>query len=184
VSLDNAIGNVSLNGDRQVNPQTSTSYIATARSNAGVAASSVRITVNVIPPAATPVKGVTPQPARVPTLAEQFQAAMQNILFDYDSSQIRSAEIPKLRTAAEFLIRNPTLRFTIQGNADERGSQEYNIALGDERAAAVKQFLVHEGVQAPQANTISYGEERPLCLEQVEACWQRNRRAQFDMRPE
>lgn len=80
-------------------------------------------------------------------------------------------------------MKNPGLRFTIEGNADERGSQEYNIALGDERAAAVKQFLVREGLPAGQAETTSYRKERPLCRELTEACWQRNRRAQFIMRP-
>jgi peptidoglycan-associated lipoprotein len=184
VTLDNAIGDVSLNGSRRINPPTSTSYTATARGIGGTATSAaVRVTVNPIPPATAAVSRVVPQPVSIPTLAEQFQTAMQNILFDYDESHIRASEIPKLRIAAQFLKKNLGLRFTIEGNADERGSQEYNIALGDERAAAVKQFLVGEGLPAGQAETISYGEERPLCRDLTEACWQRNRRAQFMMRP-
>jgi peptidoglycan-associated lipoprotein len=108
---------------------------------------------------------------------------MQNILFDYDQALIRVSELPKLQMAAQWLIDNQAIRFTIEGNADERGSQEYNIALGDERAAVVKKYLADHGVLASRMNALSYGEERPLCREDNERCWQRNRRAQFTMNP-
>ena len=85
--------------------------------------------------------------------------------------------------AAQWLIDNQAVRFTIEGNADERGSQEYNIALGDERAAAVKKYLAAEGVLPSRMDALSYGEERPLCREENETCWQKNRRAQFTMKP-
>jgi len=182
VALDNAIGNVATSGIRQVSPRVSTSYTALAQGVGGTATSSaVRITVTLPPP-----RGDEPrrsQATRTPTLAEQFQAAMQNILFDYDQASIPVTELPRLRMAAQWLIDNQAVRFTIEGNADERGSQEYNIALGDERAAAVKKYLAAEGVLPSRMDALSYGEERPLCREENETCWQKNRRAQFTMKP-
>jgi len=108
---------------------------------------------------------------------------MQNILFDYDKSNIRVSEIPKLQSSAAWLKRNPSVRFTIDGNADERGGQEYNIALGDERAAAIKKYLSGQGVEDTRMTTVSFGEERPVCRQQTEGCWQMNRRVEFEMRP-
>lgn len=183
VALDNAIGNVATSGTRQVSPRVTTSYTALAQGAGGTASSStVRIAVNSPPPR----RDESPRPsegARIRTLPEQFQAAMQNILFDYDQALIRVSELPKLQMAAQWLIDNQAIRFTIEGNADERGSQEYNIALGDERAAVVKKYLADHGVLASRMNALSYGEERPLCREDNERCWQRNRRAQFTMNP-
>ena len=185
VTLDNAIGTVATSGSRQVTPQTSAAYTATARGAGGTATSSaVRITVNVIPPtAAQPAPTRQPQRDRFPTLADQFQTAMQSIFFDYDKSAIRSSEFPKLEASAQWLAKNTSVRLTIEGNADERGSQEYNIALGDERAAAVKKYLADHGVLESRMGIVSYGEERPVCHDETENCWQKNRRAQFVMKP-
>ena len=108
---------------------------------------------------------------------------MQSILFDYDKSSIRSSEFPKLEASAQWLAKNTSVRLTIEGNADERGSQEYNVALGDERAAAVKRYLADHGVAENRMGTISYGEEKPVCHDEKESCWQKNRRAQFVMKP-
>jgi peptidoglycan-associated lipoprotein len=108
---------------------------------------------------------------------------MQNILFEYDQALIRTTEIPKLQSATQFLIANPSVQLIVEGNADERGSQEYNIALGDERAAVVKKYFVDHGVTSSRLDALSYGEERPLCRQETEGCWQRNRRAQFTMKP-
>ena len=106
---------------------------------------------------------------------------MQAILFDYDKATIRAGEESKLLAEAAYLKQNPNTKFTIEGYADERGSQEYNVALGEERAAAVRKFLTGQGVADSRMNTISYGEERPICREQNEECWQKNRRAAFTM---
>ena len=185
VTLDNAIGTVATSGSRQVTPQTSAAYTATARGAGGTSTSSaVRITVNVIPPtAAQPAPTRQPQRDRFPTLADQFQTAMQSIFFDYDKSAIRSSEFPKLEASAQWLAKNTSVRLTIEGNADERGSQEYNIALGDERAAAVKKYLADHGVLESRMGIVSYGEEKPVCHDETENCWQKNRRAQFVMKP-
>jgi peptidoglycan-associated lipoprotein len=183
VSIDNGIGNVTVNGSRQVTLQQSANFVATARGAGGVAVSSpVRITVNSTP-APTPARAAAPPAARPVPLSEQFQAAMQSILFDYDQARIRDSEIPKLRNNANWLKRNPSVRFTIGGHADERGSQEYNIALGDERAVAIRTYLAGEGVTENRMMTVSYGEEKPLCNDASEECWQKNRVGQFIMNP-
>ena len=81
--------------------------------------------------------------------------------------------------AAQFLQQHANLRFTLEGHCDERGSTEYNLALGDKRAAAVKEALVKGGVNGSRINTISYGKEKPFCTESNEQCWQQNRRGHF-----
>jgi peptidoglycan-associated lipoprotein len=79
----------------------------------------------------------------------------------------------------QFLTQHPEVNFTIEGHCDERGSTEYNIALGDKRATSVKSALVAAGVSASRIKTISYGKEKPFCMESNEACWQQNRRGHF-----
>jgi peptidoglycan-associated lipoprotein len=182
VSIDNSIGSVELNGNKQVRPQTSTSYIALARGDGGTATSSaVRVVVNVVPPANRP-SVARPTPTRTVPVAEQFQTIMQDVLFDYDKSTIRPTAMDQLQSEAQWLVKNPSVHIVIEGNADERGGQEYNIALGDERAAAVRKLLLSRGVLESRMETVSYGEERPLCREESENCWQRNRRAHFTMK--
>jgi peptidoglycan-associated lipoprotein len=104
---------------------------------------------------------------------------MVPILFDYDKSNIRADEERKLLNMATYLKQNTSVRFQIEGHADERGGQEYNIALGDERAVAVKKYLAAQGVAETRMSTVSYGEERPICRDMTENCWQQNRRAAF-----
>jgi peptidoglycan-associated lipoprotein len=104
---------------------------------------------------------------------------MQSILFDYDKADIRDSENGKLQTAVTFLKSNASVRLTIEGHCDERGSEQYNQALGERRANAVKQFLLSQGVAENRISTISYGEERPICKEQTEECFAKNRRAAF-----
>ena len=108
---------------------------------------------------------------------------MQDILFDYDKATIRADQESKLLNGAAWLKQNPTVRMTIEGHADERGGQEYNIALGDERAAAVRKYLAAQGVADGRMGTVSYGEERPKCRDENEDCFQANRRAAFAMVP-
>ena len=86
-----------------------------------------------------------------------------------------------LARSADFLHNYPQLKIVIEGHCDERGSTEYNLALGDRRAAAVKQYLVGLGIGADRISTVSYGKEKPACMESTEDCWQRNRRGHFVM---
>jgi peptidoglycan-associated lipoprotein len=182
VSIENFNGSVELTGNRQVRPQTSTTYTAVAKGTGGISASpAVRITVNVQPPVNRPVATPIAQPAKTVSMSEQFSTLMQDVLFDYDKASIRAADEKQLEYEAQWLMKNPSVRFVIEGNADERGGQEYNIALGDDRAESVKGFLTAHGVALSRIETVSYGEERPLCSNEGETCWQKNRRAHFRM---
>jgi len=104
------------------------------------------------------------------------------IYFDYDESVIRQDQVARLQGNVRYLQQNANIQFTIGGHADERGTQEYNIGLGDRRANTVRQFMIDNGIAAGRINVISYGEERPTCTASNEACWGQNRRAEFAMR--
>ena len=101
------------------------------------------------------------------------------IYFDFDKSDIRTDAAATLDRKIPWLQANPGMRIRIEGNADERGSDEYNLALGQRRAAAAKRYLVERGIDASRFDLVSYGEERPVCTEHDESCWQRNRRDDF-----
>ncbi|WIM05180.1 MAG: peptidoglycan-associated lipoprotein Pal [Candidatus Nitricoxidivorans perseverans] len=100
----------------------------------------------------------------------------RSVFFDYDQYVIRDEFKPLVESHAQFLIRNPKMKMLIQGNADERGSREYNLALGQKRAEAVKKALALLGASEGQMESVSLGEEKPRCTEQAEACWAQNRR--------
>ena len=99
-----------------------------------------------------------------------------DVLFDYDSAALRDDGRGAASKNAEFLKRWTSVRFTIEGHADSRGTAEYNLALGERRANAVKDYLVGLGVATDRITAISKGKEQPVCTEENEACWQRNRR--------
>jgi peptidoglycan-associated lipoprotein len=190
VTIDQGVGAVTpvANGTRTVNPTANTTYTATATGPGGTAQSArVAITVNVPPPAQPPAQppaaAPRPTPTNTKTPAEIFKETMVPVLFDYDKSNIRADQEANLNRMASYLKQNANIRFTIDGNADERGGQEYNIALGDDRAAAVKKYLSGQGVADARMNTVSYGEEKPVCSLQTEDCYQQNRRAGFTMMP-
>ena len=99
------------------------------------------------------------------------------IYFDFDVSSIRSEYIDTLRAHAEYLVANPSAFVNIEGHCDERGSREYNIALGEQRSNAVQLFFEAEGVRSSQISSVSYGEERPEDYGHSDAAWSMNRRA-------
>ena len=109
------------------------------------------------------------------------QQGSEGCLFDYDKADIRADARDALSQTAQFLRSYPQLKVVIEGHCDERGSTEYNLALGDRRAAAAKAFLVSLGIPADRMETVSYGKERPFCTAADEACYQQNRRAHFVM---
>jgi peptidoglycan-associated lipoprotein len=108
-----------------------------------------------------------------------FHENVQDIFFDYDTYDIRSDAQATLAKDADFLNRNTDIRIVIGGYCDERGSDEYNLALGQNRADAAKNALVTAGVAANRIRVVSYGKEKPFCTESNEQCWQLNRRAGF-----
>ncbi len=101
----------------------------------------------------------------------------RNIYFDFDSYTVRSEFTPLIEAHARFLVQNPSMRMLVQGNTDDRGSREYNLALGQKRAEAVKQALMTLGASEAQVESVSLGEEKPRCEEAGETCYAENRRS-------
>jgi len=150
------------------------------------------------PPPPAPVAPATPPPAPPPSTPEvapvvdEYERLRQtgsdeiekmgllgDIHFDYDKAELRDADRQILARNAETLKKYDFLLITIEGHCDERGSVEYNLALGERRAKAASDYLVSLGVAAARLKTVSYGKEVPLCSESTEDCWARNRRDHF-----
>lgn len=112
-------------------------------------------------------------------IATKSTAGLQKIHFDFDKSSIKPEFEPVLKANAAWLQANAGSKVTVEGHCDERGSVEYNVALGDRRANSAKGYIVKLGVDGGKVSTISYGKERPVCKEHNEKCWYQNRRAEF-----
>ncbi|MGA9796724.1 MAG: peptidoglycan-associated lipoprotein Pal [Rhizomicrobium sp.] len=113
----------------------------------------------------------------VPGSAEDLKVNVgDTVHFDYDKYNVTDEDRGTLQRQAQWLAKYPQVRVTIEGNCDERGTREYNLALGARRANAVKEYLVSLGVSSARVDTISYGKERPVCSESTEDCWAQNRR--------
>jgi len=174
VSIAPGVGDVSANGNRMVSPTSTVTYTATAMGPGGSASDVARVTVNI------PVVDERPPVVNTPTVTTTtFSDSVKTIYFDYDKADIKPDEMSKLQANASWLKANPSFRFTVEGHCDDRGSEEYNLALGDRRANAVKEFLVGQGIAANRIMTVSYGEERPVCRDETEECFGKNRRAEF-----
>ncbi len=175
ITLDQGIGPVSASGTRQVFPSNTTTYTLTAAGPGGRGTMTATVNVNVPPPPPPP----PPDRPKV-TFRQRIESELQDVYFDYDKSDIRADAQATLTRNAETLKSIfgsfPQDTVTLEGHADERGSAEYNLGLGDRRATAVKDFLVQLGVSADRLKTLSYGRERPQCTEDTEDCHQRNRR--------
>jgi peptidoglycan-associated lipoprotein len=126
-------------------------------------------------------KPVEAPPPEVKVRIEDLLAKIQDIYFDYDKNTIRPDADATLQSNAtalrEILKQYPGYKLRIEGFCDERGSDEYNLALGDRRAKAAQEYLVRLGLPAEQLDTVSYGKEKPVCSDHNEDCWQKNRRA-------
>jgi peptidoglycan-associated lipoprotein len=170
ISID-GIGDVPSSGVKTVTPSVSTSYHLVARGEGGSADATARVAVNAPPAVQVPVSAMSAD--------EEFKANVQDIFFDYDTYDIRSDAQATLSRDASYLVSHTDLKVVIGGYCDERGSDEYNLALGQNRAEAAKNALVTAGVAAGRIRVISYGKEKPFCSESSEECWQKNRRAGF-----
>jgi peptidoglycan-associated lipoprotein len=106
----------------------------------------------------------------------------ENIHFDFDKYVLTPQSMMILDEKAAYLREHSGVRVLVEGHCDDRGSNEYNLALGDRRANSAKNYLIKSGVAESRITTISYGEEQPLCMQQAESCWSRNRRGQFRVR--
>jgi peptidoglycan-associated lipoprotein len=145
----------------------------------------------VVPEAPPPAPPPPPKPEVAPVVDEyarlramsaediERSGLLAEVYFDFDKSDIREADRAALSKNADALKRFDFLRVTVEGHCDERGTVEYNLALGERRARAAYDYLVSLGVPADRLKTVSYGKEVPVCTQSSEDCWQRNRRAHF-----
>lgn len=106
-------------------------------------------------------------------------AGLQSVYFDFDKSFVRGDAKAIMKSNADWLKANPSVKVRIEGNCDERGTKEYNQALGQRRAATAKKYLTDLGISAKRISLISYGKEKPACTNATEDCWQKNRRDDF-----
>jgi len=178
ISINQGVGAVQATGNSRVFPNNSTTYTLTAAGPGGTRTATATVSVTAPPPPPPP-----PPPAAPKVTLEDRLKEVSDAFFDYDKSDVRSDARDALTKDADtlksILQEFPDATIMVEGHCDERGSAEYNLALGDRRSTAAKDFLVQLGVPADKLRTISYGKERPQCTEHEESCWQKNRRAHF-----
>jgi peptidoglycan-associated lipoprotein len=174
VTID-GIGQVNPNGTQTVAPSNSTNFHMVAKGDGGTTEANVRVTVRV------PVAPVADMSSTDMGSDAAFHAAVQDLFFDYDSYDLRPDAQRNAAQAASYLTAHPGIKIVIGGYCDDRGSAEYNLALGENRANAAKKALVAEGIASERIRVVSYGKEKQFCTEETESCWQENRRAQFSL---
>ncbi len=165
-----SVGSVAPEGNTKVSPEGSTTYTITATGPGGSADQSVRITVGA-PTVETPA---TATPEERP-----FDQGVHDAFFDYNKFELRPDAKAALSETAQYLRQHPDIKVVIEGHCDERGTTEYNLGLGQNRADETKKFLVSLGVPENRISTTSFGKEKPFCFAHDEDCWQQNRRAHF-----
>jgi peptidoglycan-associated lipoprotein len=136
------------------------------------------------PPPAAPPPAPAPEPTARPAPREFAKIPeLKSAFFEFDKADLRPSDLPGLDANAQYLKDHGDLLIIVEGHCDERGTNEYNLALGERRAKAARDFLVSRGIAADRITTVSYGEERPGCTENNEQCWRLNRRAEFLVKP-
>ena len=178
IEINHGVGTVPASGRRQITSDESTTYTLVAKGPGGTATADTTLNVTLPPP---PVPTAPAKP--IPSISERLSSEVQDALFDFDRSNIRDdaqAALSKDAVALKSIMSDsPNATVIVEGHCDERGSAEYNLALGDRRASAAREFLTQLGVPGDRLIKISYGKERPQCTESDEACWQKNRRVHF-----
>jgi peptidoglycan-associated lipoprotein len=159
------MGVVPASGSRSVMPSASTTYTLIAKGTGGTSQAAARITVN---PA---VSKVAP-----PSDGDLFAKNVNDVFFDYDDAKIRSNQAAVVERDGGYLGQYSNINVVIEGHCDDRGSEMYNLALGERRANTVREALVKMGVDSRRIKTVSYGKEKPFCNQENEQCWQENRR--------
>lgn len=136
-------------------------------------------------PQQRPPENITDQQlAKVETTEEapmysEEKSPFEDIHFDYDKYEIQADAQAALKSVSSWLLKNPSARLLIEGHCDERGTNEYNLALADRRAKSVRDYLIALGIASARVEMVSYGKEKPICTEHTEGCWAKNRRAHF-----
>jgi peptidoglycan-associated lipoprotein len=177
--IDGGIGTVGLTGSRVLTLKSSTTYTATASSAAGTATASARIAVTGQADDAAADMNVSGRSTGMASVEALFDQSMRDVFFEYDKYELSPEAVDILYANANFLRQYANLEIMVEGHCDERGTAEYNLALGDRRAKVAKDFLVNLGIRADRISTISYGEERPFGQGHDEESWIKNRRAHF-----
>ncbi len=174
VLITPALGRVQESGSRAIFPSADTLYTLTAKGPGGAASATASVSILVKAASRMPDQATKD---RIQDLLNRIQDAY----FDYNKHSLRpdaeKALAADAKTLGDILRQYPDYKLTVQGYCDERGSEEYNLALGDKRAQQAKEYLASLGIPGQQLKTISYGKEKPVCTEHDEACWQKNRRA-------
>ncbi len=175
VSIE-GMGAVATSGTQTVKPTETTNYHLIARGDGGTADATAHVTVG----------GGSAAPANTGSSLNEgdvddatFHRNVRDVFFDYDSYDVNQASQPIITNDAAYLNKYTALKIVLGGYCDDRGSTEYNLALGENRANATKQALVSAGVSPDRIRTVSYGKEKQFCAEHDESCYQQNRRAQF-----
>lgn len=140
-------------------------------------AASQPATTGAAEPAQTGTAPVAESAATEAANAEAAMLAKRSVFFPFDVDAVQADDRPIVQAHGEYLSKNKGAKVRVEGNADERGSTEYNLALGQRRASNVKKLLILSGAKASQIQTVSFGEEKPRCAEHNESCWSQNRRA-------
>ncbi len=179
-SID-GIGDVPVNGTQTVSPANSTNFHLVVKGDGGITDASVRVTVRVAQVPGGEGAGTADANGGGTGRDAAFHAHVKDIFFAYESYTIEPDTESVIAEAAQYLQAHPSIRITIGGYCDDRGSAEYNITLGENRANSAKTALVQAGISPERIRVISYGKERQFCTEETDACWQQNRRDQFSI---
>lgn len=161
------LGTVMASGSQTVTPSASTTYTLTAKGNGGTQDATARVTVNPFA-ARTSASSMSDR--------DLFAQMVKDVYFDFNRSDMRSDQGPAAQNDGNFLAQHSGLTVVIEGHCDDRGSEEYNLALGDSRANSLRATLITQGVSADRIKTVSYGKEHPFCSQDNDECWQQNRR--------
>ena len=160
------LGELPASGTRTINPNTSTTYTLIATGAGGAQQATAQVTVN----AASGTSVISSSEA------DLFAKNVKDVYFDFNNSDLRSDQNSSAQNDGNFLAQHSALNVVIEGHCDDRGSEEYNLALGDNRANSLKTALIAQGVSADRIKIVSYGKEHPFCSEEDDQCWQQNRR--------
>ncbi|HEY3130001.1 MAG TPA: peptidoglycan-associated lipoprotein Pal [Acidobacteriota bacterium] len=177
--IDSGVGSVPASGSLKIEAVQSTTYTATASNRLGTATASTRVTVT----EGERVAPVAPPSDEIRNVEDLIRRGLiKDVFFEYDQHDLKPEAQQILKQDAEYLRRFPEVSFILEGHCDERGTAEYNLALGDRRAQSAKEYLGSLGISPSRLETISYGEERPFATGHDDAAWAQNRRVHFTLR--
>jgi peptidoglycan-associated lipoprotein len=160
------LGTVPPSGSRTVTPTSSTTYTLNATGDGGTQQASARITVS----------GAQQNAAESLSDRDLFAQMVKDVYFDFNKADLRTDQNANAQKDGDFLAQHSDLKVLIEGHCDDRGSEEYNLALGDSRANSLRSALIAQGVSPNHIKVVSYGKEHPFCSQENEECWQQNRR--------